>query len=151
MKRFKFSLESVHNLRASRREEAERKLGLASSVIRAETAAIEDLGRARAVIEAKLATATGLLNAAEVSMQVDYLALLAEREVWARQHLAMLERERDELCQIVQAAAREAEVTGKLRAGQHAMHTAEIARAEQNWLDEIAVASTLRRERSGDA
>ncbi|MDX2029417.1 MAG: flagellar export protein FliJ [Blastocatellia bacterium] len=150
MKAFKFSLESVHRLRESRRSEAERRLGLAAAVILAETAAIEELERVRAVVEAKLSVATGPLNTAEVSLHVEFLAQLAEREAGARQRLASLERERETLRQHALSAAREAKVTGQLRSGQEARHTAEVARAEQNRLDEIAVIAKLRKGQNGD-
>jgi flagellar export protein FliJ len=143
-------LESVHNLRQMRRDEAERRLGQASAVIQAEMAAIEEIERVRAVLESKLSDATGALNAAEISLNVDYLAQLSEREAWSRQRLAALERERELLRTAALSAAREAEVTGRLRANQHARHSADNLRAEQKWLDEIAVVAALRERRAGN-
>ena len=150
MKRFKFSLETVHNLRELRRDEAERQLAHAAAVVLTAVAAIEEIERQRATTEAKLACATGLVCAAELALQVNYLDLLAKREQEARMRLAALECEREERRQAALAASREADVTGQLRARQHARHIAETSRAEQNMLDEMAVAATLRGEKSGN-
>jgi flagellar export protein FliJ len=145
MKRFRFSLETVHNLRELRRDEAERQLAQAAAVVMTAATAVEEIQHRRAAIEAKLvAGSTGDLCAAEIAMQVNYLAALAQREVEAREQLAALERERETRRQSAMAATREAEVTSQLRARQHARHSAEAARAEQNMLDEMAVAAALR-------
>lgn len=149
MKRFQFRLESVHNLREARRDEAEQQLAQAAAEVLAAAEALAEIERHRAAVEAKLASATGPLCAAELALQVNYLALLTQREQEARQRLAALEHEREAQRQTTLVATREAEVTGQLRARQQARHTAELARTEQHFLDEMAIAATLRAGQEG--
>ena len=144
MKRFQFSLETVHNLRELRRDEAERQLAQAAAVVLAAATVIEEMEHHRDAAEAKLASATGAVNAAELAWQSNYLALLSQREIEARTQLEALERERESKRENVVATTREAKVTGQLHARQYARHTADAARAEQNLLDEMAIAATLR-------
>ena len=150
MKRFRFSLESVHNLREARRDEAEQQLAQSAAVVSAAAATVEEIERHRAAVEEKLARATGPLCAAELALQVNYLELLIQYEQAARQRLAALEREREAQRQTTLTAAREAEVTGQLRARQQARHAAEGARAEQHFMDEMAISATLRGGQDGD-
>jgi len=145
MKRFQFSLETVHNLRELQRDEAERQLGQAAAVVLAAIGTIEEIEGLRTAAEAKLAGTTGPLCAADLVMQVNYLEVLAKREREARTRLAALEHEREERRQSAVTAAREAEVTGQLRERQHARHRAESERVEQSLLDEMAVAAVQRR------
>lgn len=150
MKRFRFSLETVHNLREARRDEAEQRLAQTAAGIQAATEAVAEIERQRAAVETKLAQATGPLCTAELTLHVNYLELLAQREREARAHLAALEREREAQRQATLAATREAKVTGQLRARQHARHTAELVRAEQQLLDELAITANLRSGPGGD-
>ena len=150
MKRFRFSLQTVHNLREARRDEEEQRLAQAAAVINAATEAVAEIERQRAAVEAKLAKATGPLCTAELTLQVNYLELLAQREHEAREQLAALEREREAQREVTLAATREAKVTGQLRARQQARHTAEMVRAEQQLLDELAVTASLRCGPGGD-
>jgi flagellar export protein FliJ len=144
MKRFRFSLETVHNLREARRDEEEQRLAQTAAGLQAAAEAVAEIERQRAAVEAKLAKATGPLCTAELTLHVGYLELLNQREHEARQHLAALEREREAQRQATLAATREAKVTGQLRARQHARHTAELVRAEQQLMDELAITATLR-------
>jgi flagellar export protein FliJ len=144
MKRFKFSLEAVHNLRELQRDEVERQLARAAAIASAAETAIEEIERHRAEIETRLAGLIGELNAVEAAWQSNYLIVLAEREGQAKEHLAQLERERETHRQNVIVATREAEVTGQLRARQKARHEADVARAEQILLDEMAIITALR-------
>jgi flagellar export protein FliJ len=150
MKRFRFSLQTVHNLREARRDEEEQRLAQAAAVIKAATEAVAEIERQRAAVEAKLTKATGPLCTAELTLHVNYLELLAQREHEAREHLAALERERETQREVTLAATREAKVTGQLRARQQARHTAELVRVEQQLLDELAVTASLRSRPGGD-
>jgi flagellar export protein FliJ len=145
MKRFQFSLQTVHNLREMRCDEAERHLAQATAVVMAAATVIEEIRGHRDAAETKLAGATGLVNAAELAWQSNYLVLLAQREVEARTRLKTLEHERESRRETVLATTREVKVTGQLRSRQHARHTADAERAEQSMLDEMAIAITLRR------
>lgn len=145
MKRFQFSLQTVHNLREMRQDEAERHLAQATAVVLAAATAIEEIEGHRDAAETKLARATGAVNADELAWQSNYLVLLAQREVEARTRLRTFEHERESKRENVLATTREAKVTSQLRLRQHARHTADADRAEQSMLDEMAIAITLRR------
>ncbi len=144
MKRFKFNLEAVHKLRELQRDEAERQLARAASVAAAAETAIEEIERHRAELEARLAGLIGEIDAIEAAWQSNYLLVLAEREGEARANLRQLENAREAQRESLVAATREAEVTGQLRDRQRARHNADVARAEQIQLDEMAIIASLR-------
>jgi flagellar export protein FliJ len=144
MKRFKFRLETLHHLREQRREAAERQLAQAAAAVLAATAALEEIQRQRDALETKLTQTTGVVQAAELAMQLDYIQLLDQRETEARAQLAAREREREACRAAALHAARDAEVTEQLRVRQQARHNAEVARAEQELLDELAVSAHWR-------
>ena len=140
MKRFQFSLQSVHDLRQSQRDDAERGLAQASAKVSAANAALDEIARLRAhAIESHLSTfQAGVLNPHEATLSANYFAALARREAEARERLAGLERERETRREQTVETTRAAETTAKLRERQRVRHTTEAARAEQNMLDEIA-------------
>jgi flagellar FliJ protein len=144
MKRFKFRLATVHNLREQRRDAAELELGRAAAAVQDAAAAIEAIQRQRDALETKLSKTTGLVYADELALQLNYLNYLDEREQAARQQLAARERERETCRQAALHAGREAEVTAQLRERQQARHTAEAGRVEQEMLDEMAVSAHWR-------
>jgi flagellar export protein FliJ len=150
MKRFKFSLEAVHNLREMRRDEAERQLEQSAARVSAARAIVEQIEQQRNAIETELARATGPLCTHELSLRVSYLEFLKGREQETRQHLAALERQHEAQRETAVAAARDAEATEQLRARQQARHAAAVARVEQLLLDEIAIAATQREKLGGD-
>ncbi|MBI1764556.1 MAG: flagellar export protein FliJ [Acidobacteria bacterium] len=144
MKRFRFRLQTVHNLRAQRRDEAERALLQASAAVSAAEAALEELQRQRATAESKMARATGQVYADELALQLGYLDFLAQRERALRERLTELEQQRETVRTSAIEAAREAEITSQLKQRQKERHEAEVASAEQNFLDEMA-ANIVRR------
>jgi flagellar export protein FliJ len=150
MKRFKFSLETVHNLREMRRDEAERQLEQSAAQVSAARAVVEQIEQHRDAVETELARATGPLCTHELALQVSYLEFLNQREQETQQHLAVLEGQHEAQCETTLTAARAAEVTEQLRARQQARHATAVARVEQLLLDEIAIAATLRKRLGGD-
>ena len=150
MKRFKFSLEAVHNLRELQRDEAERQLEQSAAKVSAARTVVEQIEQHRDTIETEIARATGPLCANELALQVSYLEFLNQREQETQQHLAELEQQHEAQRETTLAAARAAEATEQLRTRQQARHTAEVARVEQLLLDEIAIATTQREKPGGD-
>lgn len=144
MKRFKFRLQTVHNLRAQRRDEAERALLKAAAEVAAGEAALAELQRQREAAESKMARATGQVYADELALQLGYLEFLAQRERALRNRLAELEQTREAVRASALEAARAAEITSQLKQRQQARHAAEATLAEQNFLDEMA-ANIVRR------
>jgi flagellar export protein FliJ len=149
MRRFRFSLQPVHDLRQLRLDEAEREFGRASQEVAAAAAALAEAGRVRlAATEAYSAALTrGSLDPHEIMLRNDYLTSLALQERESRERLEALARELDRRREAMAAAAREADATGKLRERQLARHRAEADRAEQLNLDDMATLATARRLR----
>ncbi|MBX5477568.1 MAG: flagellar export protein FliJ [Pyrinomonas methylaliphatogenes] len=146
MKRFRFSLQSVHNLRLTLRECAERELAEKECAVAEAIERLADIQRKQA--EATRAYTelmrTGEPKAHEIAICAAYIARLEQQEREARARLAQLERERDLARQKVIEAAQAAETTEKLRERQYAQHRSEVLRLEQQLLDEIATLSVAR-------
>lgn len=149
MKRFKFRLQTVHNLREQRRDEAEQALLQAAAEVTAGEAALDELLRQRAAAESKMARATGQIYADELALQLDYLGFLGQRERDLRLRLAELEQKREAVRARAVQAARDAEVTSQLKQRQQERYAAEVALAEQNFLDEMAT-NIVRRSAEGE-
>jgi flagellar protein FliJ len=147
VKRFKFSLQTLHDLRERRREEAEAALAAAhAQVVAAEAAVAEAVSARRQALESNAAfLSPGPINTHEIALGAGYVAALDRRIAEARQRLIEAERERDARRQAAVAAATAAEATAKLREKHRARHDAEASRAEQDSLDELAVMSGARR------
>jgi flagellar export protein FliJ len=144
MKRFKFRLQTVHNLREQRRDEAERDLLKATAEVATAEMALAELQCQRAAAETKMARATGQIYADELALQLNYLDFLAQRERTLQARLVELEERREAMRESALKAAREAEITSQLRQRQKERHQAELGSAEQNFLDEMA-ANIVRR------
>jgi flagellar protein FliJ len=147
VKRFKFSLQTLHDLRERRREEAEAALAAAhAKVVQAEAAVAESVSARRQALESNAAfLRPGPINPQEIALGAGYVAALDRRIAVARQNLMEAERERDDRRQAAVAAATAAEATAKLREKHRARHDAEASRAEQDSLDELAVMAGARR------
>jgi flagellar export protein FliJ len=147
MKKFKFSLQSVHELRELKKDEAEQDLAKASARVLDASSRLDDIIRERNLAaDSYLQTLlTGNLSPQEAALRANYLDSLARQESEARLFLERLEREREEVRRNAAEAARNAEATTKLRERHLARHGAEVAREEQNLLDEMAMISVARR------
>ena len=151
MKRFKFSLQAVHDLRETAREEAERHLARAGAEVSHAAAELDRVLRLRETETANhlARLQRGALDAHEIALHMGYLDALAQREREARAHLLAAERARDERRQAAVAATQAAEATAKLRERESRRHQLEAARTEQNMLDEMATLSLARRLMEG--
>lgn len=149
MKRFKFSLQTLHELRAQERETAERALGQATVAVAEAEARIEAI--LRTITQNVAATSTTLRtkepSLGEVQLHTEYLTTLEQQLADARVRHAALKQEREvKLREFVKASAA-AEATAKLREQYYARYIFELAREEQNLMDELATISTVRRMR----
>ena len=149
MKRFKFSLQTLHDLREQEREDAERALAQAAAEVAAAAAQVEAL---RAAINQVItAYTTNLqskaLNAQDAKMHTEYLTTLDKQWAAARAHQAERERFRAMKLQDLIKASAAAEATAKLREQYYARYVAELALEEQNLMDELATIATVRRRR----
>jgi len=147
MKRVPFPLQTVHNLREMRREEAERQLAQAASAVDEAAAQLEEAIRFHAATAEEYAEnyGAGALDPQEAAMRSNYLTALARRIQAARAHLAQRQNEYEAQRRLTITAARNAEVTAKLREHHDARHEAEAARVEQTQLDEMATVAQARR------
>lgn len=150
MKRFRFQLQTVHNMRETHRDEAERNLAEAAAQVSAAAASLDEAERLLTIAAETYAAMlqSGVLDAHEASLRASYLLTLTERRRDARARLALVERERETRRLAVVEASRAAETTAQLRARQRARHDFEAARDEQNTLDEIAISASARRLRN---
>ena len=149
MKRFKFSLQTLHDLREQEREDAERALAQAAAEVAAAAAHTEVL---RHTINQAIAAFTTNLqtkapNAREAQMHSEYLTLLDQQLTDARAHHLVCERRRDAKLQELVKASAAAEATTKLREQYYARYVAELLREDQNLMDELATIATVRRMR----
>ena len=149
MKRFKFSLQTLHDLREQERETAEIALGQATAAVTAAAAQIEELLHTITQVMAAYSTAlrTKEPKLREVKMQTEYIATLEQQLAVARVTHARLEREREIKLQELVKASAAAEATVKLREQYYARYVFELAREEQNLMDELATIATVRRMR----
>lgn len=147
MKRFRFSLEAVHNVREVSRDVAERALSEAGAAASAAATKLDDETRTRdEAVGAYVGSLDGdTLDTRDLALRADYLVTLSRRMADSRERLAQLEREREQKRAAVAEASRAAEVTNKLRERQRARHKLEAARHEQNDLDEMASVAAARR------
>lgn len=149
MKRFKFSLQTLHELREQERETAELALGQATVAVAQAAAHIEAI--MLAITQNVAATSTTLRRKEpalpEVQLQTEYLTTLEHQLAEARVRHATLKREREVKLQEFVKASAAAEATAKLREQHYARYIFELAREEQNLMDELATIATVRRLR----
>ena len=149
MKRFKFSLQTLHDLRERERETAEIVLGQATAAVTAAAAQIEEL--LHTITQAMAAYSTALRTKEpklrEVTMQTEYITALEQQLAVARVTRTTLERAREVRLQELIKASAAAEATVKLREQYYARYVFELAREEQNLMDELATIATVRRMR----
>ncbi len=147
MKKFHFSLQSVHNLRLLRQDEAERELAHAARSVDEARAQLDRAALlcARAVDDYSAALRKQNLDPHDAILRTNYLRILTEQEAELRARVHKLEQSLAAKRETLTGAVREAEVTASLREQHRALHAAETARHEQNALDEMASVSVARR------
>ncbi len=146
MKKFRFTLQAVHELREARRAEAERALVRADDAARAAAHGVEEIRQTheRAADDYAARLRTGDIDPFGSALSVNYLAALTRREREAHAHLSELEREREIQRAQTAAAARDAQATARLHERQRDRHQREVARVEQEMLDEMATLAKSR-------
>lgn len=149
MKRFKFSLQTLHDLREQEREDAERALAQAVAEVARAAAKIEELRGAinQAVAAYAAHLQTKELQPHEAQMHTEYLVTLDRQLTATRAHHDDCERRRETRLQELIKASAAAEATAKLREQYYARYVAELVREDQNLMDELATIATVRRMR----
>jgi flagellar FliJ protein len=151
MKRFKFSLQTVHDLRESRQEAAERDLATSNSDLYRANAQLEEVVRSRqSALEGYLLMyQSGELEVSMVAAHTDFIGSLFQREREAKVHIREVEQRLAQKRQVVTEAMRQTKATAKLRDNQRQNYLLEMNRNEQVMLDEMAVLAVARRRVSG--
>ena len=146
MKRFKFTLQSVHEIREFRRETAERAFAAAASLLSQTRRQLEECRRIyhSSLDRYLLIYQSREIEANMITAHTDFLASLLQRERELREQITELERQVEAKRQTLTEAMRETKTTGRLRERHRERHDLEIARKEQSLLDEMAVVSNAR-------
>ena len=147
MKRFKFSLQTVHDLRESRKEAAERDLATANSELYRANAQLEEVVRSK---QKALERYLNMYQSREIEISMvaahtDFIGSLFQREREAKAYIHQVELRLEQKRQAVTEAKRETETTAKLRDRQRQTYQLETNRNEQTMLDEMAVLAVARR------
>lgn len=147
MKKFKFTLASVHSVREMTREKAERELAAAQSKLQEASARVEESERLREEATCEYASKlfSGDIDPFEAALYSDHLVALGRREAEAQALLGEAKRAREYARQVLLDASRGEEATARLRERQRERHAAEAAKEEQLLLDEMATMSLARR------
>lgn len=146
MKKFKFTLQPVHNLREAKLEQEQLRLASLQEALAKAFDSLEKAERERldATDEYARKIQAGELPSLDFSLMMNYLKTLAHREKEARKNLDDAKHACAQQINRLTEAMRDVEATGKLRERQQARHDLELARAEQNTLDEMVSISYAR-------
>ena len=146
MKKFRFSLQTVHDLREARRTEAERALAATARAVHEVAEQLEEtkLVQERATDAFASRLQSGEIDPFEATLSVNYLAALTQRKLETHARLRELEQARERQRETTIEAARSAETTARLRLRQSERHQLEVARTEQQLLDEMATLAQAR-------
>lgn len=147
MKRFKFSLQTVHHVRELKSERE--NLALSELHIEAEKAqqrvAHIELMRTEAVEKYLQRLRSGDLDPREMEMSSNHFASLDSLQMEAQKAAEETRQACLRQLELVKAARVEVKVTEQLRDTQHKRHHEEVARHEQNSVDDLVTAKFARR------
>jgi flagellar export protein FliJ len=147
MKKFSFSLQSVQDHRAVRRETAERDFAAAAHAVTEAHALLDKTTRERNLaVEAYVKLIeSGKVEPHDLTLRVSHIAFLVQRENERRAHIQLLERARDAKRLAVIDSTRDEKAISNLHERHRARYDTEAARTEQIGLDEMATMAFLRR------
>ena len=147
MKRFKFSLQTVHDFREFRRDAAEREFAEALDHLYRAQSQLEEVKRAHrtATDNYLLLYQSREIQATMVASHTDFIASLMRREHEVINQIAGLEKQLETKRHAVTEAMRATKTTAQLSDRQRERHDVDVARMEQTLSDEMAVAAMTRR------
>ena len=148
MKRFTFSLQTVHNVREIRRDAAERALAAVAAELQGAQGQLESVLRQRQLAMAKylLILQSQEIDAVTFASHTDYIGSLVLLERQARVMIRHVEEKITVKRKVLIEASRQTETTANLRERQRERHHLESAQHEQKMLDEMAVVASTRRQ-----
>jgi flagellar export protein FliJ len=143
MKKFKFTLQTVHTVRELQRDSAERELGQAHvELAKAKTHLQQVLNQRKIAVDRYCELhLSRQIEATAMVMHTNYIGSLMELERLARINIIRHEQFVENKRKLLVEASRQSETTANLRERQFERHTLEVARKEQNLLDEMAILS----------
>lgn len=148
MKKFKFTLQTVHNVREMRQEKEELLFSQAQAEAKAAEERIAQIEKMRFdALESYThrLRAGEVINAVELELNSNHFASLDRLQREAENILSEKRQACDLQSRKLAAAVREVKITNRLRETQAARHKLELDRHEQNNLDEIVSANFARR------
>lgn len=148
MKKFAFTLQSVHKVREFRKEKEMNVLSELRAGVEAARARVADIERQRLDAMRKYAARLNsreYVSPLEMELNSNHFASLNRLQQEAEAELAARQQECDRQSAVVADAAREVKVTDKLRDMQKEKHRLEADRAEQSGLDELVSANFARK------
>jgi flagellar export protein FliJ len=150
MKRFKFSLQTVHNVREIRRDAAERELAAVSAELKGAHERLETVLRQRKTAMDKyvLLHQSKDIVGATFASHTEYISSLFLLERQVRAMALQIEERIAGKRRALTEAARQTETTANLRERQRERHHQEMAQNEQKVLDEMATVASARRHAS---
>jgi flagellar protein FliJ len=139
MKRWKFSLESVRQLKNRLEEEAAQKHARALvQATRAKAALAETEKEINAAALMQFAGAGKKSSARELSQLAHYMTVLEKQRHERLDKVLHAEREATLARAQLEKVAREREILDRLHERQHSEHRFHVAKQEQKWIDELA-------------
>ena len=148
MKKFRFTLQTVHNVREMKQEKEELVLSQMQSEANKAAERIRQIeeSQQRAIEDYSKTLRHGkAMNIHEIQLEADHIVSLDRLRRLALEQL----EQRNQSClqqkEMLAAAAREVKVTQKLHETQKIRHRAESERHEQNALDEMVSANYARK------
>jgi flagellar export protein FliJ len=147
MKRFTFSLQTVHNVREIRRDAAERALAAVAAELQGAQGQLERVLRQRqfAMDKYLLILQSQEIDAVTFASHTDYIGSLVLLERQARVMINQVEERINVKRKVLIEASRQTKTTANLRERQRERHHLESAQHEQKMLDEMAVVASTRR------
>ncbi len=148
MKKFKFTLAAVHDVREMKQEKEQLIFGEKQrEVVKAEEriAEIERMQISAMENYARRMSAGASLDPFELQLNSNHLASLDKLKCDARKFLELKQKDFQLQTETLAAATREVKVTGRLRETQQMRYRLESDRSEQNALDELVSANFARR------
>jgi flagellar export protein FliJ len=147
MKRFKFSLQTVHDFREFRRDTAEREFAEVTAQLHRAKAQLDEVKRTHdlALDNYLLLYQCREIKVSKIAAHTDFINSLNRREREVRGQILTIERHLESKRLALTEALRDTKTTSKLRERQRQRHDLDSARREQNLLDEMAVSAIARR------
>lgn len=148
MKKFKFSLQAVHDVREMRQEKEELVLSEKQNEVNKATARLAEIEKQHleAIEKYSQKLKKGeAMNPFEMQINTNHIVSLDRSMREAKLIIEQKKQARTEQSQVVAAASREVKVTERLHETQKARHTADVERREQTAIDELVSANFARK------